>query len=326
MLRIHALHFVLAIGAVVGVALRSSASDVTQGLAKVGNLPKKGVLRGESVIGEIADEPIYLPPTNPSPDSAPTYGGFDPASGHPAPCGACGGCERCEEYGCLPDDLWWQCSHAGLWYVGLEGGFVCSLTEADATPDFAHGAELEETFNIGFRLGKWVAPRLRLDASYTLIDENYNWEAQSPPAGIVGDRFLGDLRSHIALMNVYWHPDWFGDQFYASPYVGAGLGVAVNHLRDANELTPPTNTTTQVVAGGTLTSLAARATTGIQIRVTAMVAVDLSASAIYMGDIESGAFRTSTLTGITQGIAPFAFGDNLVFTANLALILTPDAG
>jgi hypothetical protein len=325
MSQIRALPWVLSLGLLLGAAV-CSASEVAPGLAKAGALPKKGVLQPEEVLAEVAGEPVYLPPTDSSGGSTTSYGGYDSTGGYRDGCCAAdeaGYC--CGDGGCPPGDLWWHCRCGSLWYVGLEGGFAGSLGEASASPEFAFGGELEETFNIGIRVGRWLAPRLRLDASYTLIDEHYDWEAEFPPAGILGDRFLGDLRSHIALVNAYWHPDWFGDRFCTSPYLGAGIGVAVSNLREAAEVTPA-NTITQIVAGNTVTSFAARATVGIQLPIGPIVTLDLSASAIYLGDIETSGVRTDILTGALQEISPFAFADNVVGTVNLALILTPDAG
>lgn len=159
------------------------------------------------------------------------------------------------------------------------GGFDCDCTWT-THPTTANGYG----YSVGAGVGYETGTGLRVDATVDYVGNEGLKVTKTAPAAVAGDYSL-KLRSTIVLANAYYDFSFGGDYGYGAAggafgYVGAGTGVAFNHM-DAS--TPPGTT---VPAGGN-TSFAAAGMVGVGYDFGAVVA-DLGYRAVYINQINNG--------------------------------------
>ena len=99
-----------------------------------------------------------------------------------------------------------------------------------------------------------------------------------------------------------------------SPFVGFGVGLARNSLKDitVTDLTAPTNAQQFTISGEDHTNLAWKAVAGVGYALTSAITIEGAFQYVDAGTVKSGATLNATGTGAELGSVPFnAFQGNL---------------
>jgi hypothetical protein len=209
------------------------------------------------------------------------------------------------------------------WYVGLEGGLTTGLDNADDSSGVgssfngvATGAQCGDGYNVGIRLGHWLCDSVRVDCSYHYHADDYNWVTTFPGTNNV-NAVDAEVECHVALFNAFWHP--LSGYLRFDPYVGCGIGVAINQMHSAKETFPGQFTFNFAeIESGTSTAFAAALCAGFQIPCGDRCSLDWGVTALHLGEISSGESRIFFSPGqaFPQRIAPYEFGNNWVVMIN----------
>lgn len=216
------------------------------------------------------------------------------------------------------------CPRPLIFYVGAEGGWAIGLTDKTGFGGGAlfNGPSFDARARSGYMVGANVGCRFnslfRSDLSYTFLREPYRWTALSTNNNFPLS-FSSTLRSHLFLLNGYLNlnslfclcPGW-------DPYVGVGLGVAVNQLRNVQEFTSLNSQFVADINNGNRTNFAARFGLGITRCLWRRTVLDLAFNANYIGQVHTGNARTLS-TGQVGPIGIYRFRNNWIGTISLGL-------
>ncbi len=251
----------------------------------------------------------------------------------PAMHNSLGGGQACDASGCHCGANWegcagscWSCPGSfrrpGSSYLAFDGSWTFRITPSSRTTGsgavFGGGgtgrARMSNGSGLGARIGYNINPSWRTDVSYQFFESPYRWTATF--ANAQPSTFNTDIKSHIILWNTYVHPCQ-GLATY-DPYIGGGIGVAVNEIGNAREMF--TGGGGALVKGDSYIDLAGRVTAGVLIPVTERAQIDFSCNVTYIGKARTN--NTRNVNGAVQPIRPYVFDDNFIGAINLGLILT----
>jgi hypothetical protein len=172
--------------------------------------------------------------------------------------------------------------------VGVDGGYAFGLND---TPNVEHagfghditafGTHLEDAGLVNVRLGRRFSPCWRADFSYTMLDGNYDWRwfRETNPGTLGGTFFDSSAACHLLLVNGYRHLFPFAPRcgrLQFDPYVGAGLGMALNRMAEADQTVIGTSTVVGTIFPETTACFAARFALGSQFWLTSNCAIDVA--------------------------------------------------
>jgi len=200
----------------------------------------------------------------------------------------------------------WQGSNAPR-ESGLVFGRDRALIEGGefGTDVFRHIESDETQFMFGGGFGYYFNPRFRGDLTFevrrdqdTSIRGNYNYtrvDDQQNPIGRVVGHSLDEtsLRSWVTMANLYWDLLPRGSRFV--PYVGAGLGLAVNRVERTHFTEEEVRTNCGACSSRTYDgadnsvhySLAASAMAGLTYTINPQYALDLSYRYMFIGGFDA---------------------------------------
>ena len=179
------------------------------------------------------------------------------------------------------------------WYLRGDVGYVHhKRPEADFTAlPFSGGLVREGIGNsavAGLGIGYWFGPNLRADVT---LDHRFDARfkgAAATPAGLLLDRGL--FQSSALMANGYLDLGTFMD---ATPYIGAGVGVAWNVLSDHTRASydPATGETSwNRIAGGREHSFAWALMAGVGYQLSSGFTLDLGYRYVSLGDVKTRAY------------------------------------
>jgi hypothetical protein len=224
------------------------------------------------------------------------------------------------------------------WYVGVDGGYAFGLND---TPNVEHagvghditalGTHLQDAGLVNVRLGRRLSPCWRVDVSYTWMEGNYDWQwfRESTPGTLGGTFFDSSAACHLLLVNGYRHLFPLAERcgkLQFDPYVGAGIGVAFNRMSDADQTVITTGDVVTTIFPDTTANFAARFALGSQFWLTSTLALDLSFTTTYVGNIQTDAFTVIQSTGEVRPLGRYDFHDNWIGAAQVGLIWYPRPG
>ncbi len=212
-------------------------------------------------------------------------------------------------------------------YIGIEGGVAGPLEKAHGNNTGGAGffgvtdhLKRRSSGLIGARAGYFWNHRLRADISYSYLPSHPKWVTTFPPGVSVPTIFQSKLETHLVLVNLYGH---LSQQQRCclcgfDPYAGAGLGIAANKLRDISEGSSITGIFFANLESHMQKHFAARFQVGVMRKTFSCIVWDLAFSAIYLGRIATGDYRTLS-NGISQPIGRYSFSKNWTGAVTLGM-------
>ena len=165
--------------------------------------------------------------------------------------------------------------------------------------------DLDSGFVPGVKLGWMQSEKLRFDISYQYHDADFDYQTN-----FVGvfccSPFSADFQSNVILANAYFSPKRFGK---FNPYVGVGIGAAINKLDSIREGDP----LLAIVQEDKTTELAYRFSLGSDYSISENWKLNLDLSILNIGDFSSGNNRTF-LNGNTQPVGEYEFEDTWIWS------------
>lgn len=207
---------------------------------------------------------------------------------------------------------------ASGWYLrGDVGAGINELSNAQSTfssnvPNFSHdGYDLRESailgLGAGYQVNNWfradVTGEYRTPARYSAY-ENYTGSPNCPtPSGYAClDGYHGSVMNGVFLANGYVQ---LGTYYGVTPYVGAGVGVAVNQFSGVTDVGLTNPGAYGTAASHTDTHLAYAFMAGITYNLTPNVKLDVGYRYLDMGNITSGPINCTVNNGCPHEIQSY---------------------
>ena len=182
------------------------------------------------------------------------------------------------------------------WYIRGDVGY-----SAYQAPDLLEGNQFElsdtgidGSWSVGGGFGYYLTARVRSDITVDYLADSQvtatNSNANAPVGGGVREF---DLRSTVALANLYWDFDRYG---HFSPYIGVGVGLAVNETSAGQAAgTTYLNGTDGSINGASDSNLALALMAGVSFQLSEGVHLDANYRYLYLGGGETGNISDTTV-------------------------------
>lgn len=157
---------------------------------------------------------------------------------------------------------------------------------------------IQNTWTLGGGIGYYLTSHVRGDLT---LDYRFKSEVTGTNADVGNPDFIPgkrkfDLSSTVGLANLYYD---FGHRAHFSPYVGAGIGFAVNKTSSGtiSDFDSTVNPTGGAIAGATKTDLAVALMAGFTHQFRQDLALDAGYRFLYLGKAETGAVTGNFYNG-----------------------------
>jgi opacity protein-like surface antigen len=211
-------------------------------------------------------------------------------------------------------------------YVGVDGGWSTGLFASNrsihggplslASSSVSYGLDVVAGYHVGGNVGLAICRCCRTDLSYTYFNNPVKW--QNAFFGTGTNSYDAKLQTHLVLWNAYLHAsDYVNDCLGFSPYVGAGVGAAFNHLGKITERTFGA-TVFAHNSGHTEANFAARFGLGLLKPFCHRWALDMGFNFNYIGRAQSGKTQ-ELITGVPITINPYKHSNIWLATFYLGL-------
>jgi len=158
---------------------------------------------------------------------------------------------------------------------------------------------IDDTWSLGAGIGYYFSPTLRGDLTYDYrFETDVSGTQNDGTASFPGKHKFG-LQSHVFLANLYYD---FNRQGRFSPYVGVGLGFAINDTQSA-KLGSDCGCTA-VIHGASNTDVAAAFMAGFSLKLRSRLYLDAGYRFLYLNEAHTG-----SITGTGAGGAGATVGD-----------------
>lgn len=169
------------------------------------------------------------------------------------------------------------CCESQGWYIRGDVGYgFHSTPNVFQGPAWTFNQDWDSTYSIGAGIGYRFGKHGRAD-----ITVDHRFQSDVTVTDILGDQSTAGLSSTVLLFNAYFD---FNSYHGFTPYVGAGIGGAYNHLNGISKNGGPV----AWIEGGSNWSFAAALMAGFSYEVHHGLAIDAGYRYLYLGHAESG--------------------------------------